>query len=93
MRVKVFGGLHSGRVLILPRSARAGDFISLPDELPAGRMFQSGRTTPDEHMGETTYKLRESAARPGALYLSYVENAPRFITSVSVPQRRITITL
>lgn len=93
MRVKVFGGLHSGRVLILPNDSQAGDFVTLPADLPAGRMFQSGRTTPEAHTDEITYKLRESRSRPGALYLSYTADAPRFIRRVSVPQRRISVTL
>jgi hypothetical protein len=96
LRVKVYGGYHSGRVVVLPAEARAGDFITLPLDLPAGEMFQPGRTHPNLHRTKITYKLLRSIRDAGSMYLSCVADAPRFIRSVTVPPvpaTGITITL
>lgn len=96
MRVKVYGGLHSGRVLELPDTARENDYVTLPNTLPAGEMFQPGRSHPEMHTGNTTYQLIESRRLDRGKYLSCVANAPRFIRSVVVPPATtagITITL
>ena len=84
MRVKVYGGYHSGRVVVLPEGARQDDYITLPRDLPAGEMFQPGRTHPELHRNALTYQLRESSAGNGK-YLSCVASPPRFIRSVTVP--------
>jgi len=90
LRVKVYGGLHSGRVLELPDTARQNDHVTLPVELPAGEMFQPGRTHPSVHISKTTYQLLESAVAPHTKYLACVANPPRFIRSVTVPPVRAT---
>lgn len=84
LRVKVYGGYHSGRVLDLPDTAREGDFIALPLDLPAGLMHQSGRSNPSLHTGELTYQLVESIAGSREKYLA-VAPARRMIRSVTVP--------
>lgn len=92
LRVKVFGGYHSGRVLELPETAMQNDYITLPLDLPAGLMFQAGRTAPELHVSRTTYQLMEGS---NGKYLGVV-TSPRFIRSVTVPPSSpsgITITL
>jgi hypothetical protein len=95
LRVKVYGGLHGGRVLELPDTAREGDYITLPIDLPDGEMFGRGRSNPERHQSERSYRLVESAVSHEK-YLSCVADSPRFITSVTVPpvpSRGITINL
>jgi hypothetical protein len=84
LRTKVYGGYHSGRVVVLPENVRENDYITLPRDLPAGEMFQPGRTNPEMHANALTYQLRESTVGNGK-YLSCVANPPRFIRSVTVP--------
>lgn len=87
MRVKVYGGLHHGRVLVLPEGAREGDYVSLPPTLPAGEMYNAGRSNPEEHANERTYVLRASQTAPYTKYLTTVEppRTPRFVRAVDVP--------
>jgi hypothetical protein len=84
LRVKVYGGYHSGRVLDLPDTARRGDYIELPLDLPAGLMFQQGRSNPSRHETERTYQLTESTFGTRDKYLA-VTQTRRMIRSVTVP--------
>lgn len=81
--MKVYGGYYHGRVLDLPEGTREGDIACLPETLPAGETFNSGRTRPEEHAHERTYVVRETAVG-GTLYLA-VTQRPRLIRQVNVP--------
>lgn len=82
MRVKVYGGLHHGRVLVLPEGTRLGDYAELPVTLPPGEMFAPGRTHPDLHTQERVYRVEEGRST-GEKYLA---SAPmRFVRAVDVP--------
>jgi hypothetical protein len=71
-------------VLDLPDTARQGDYIELPLDLPAGLMFQQGRSNPSRHETERTYQLTESTFGTRDKYLA-VTQTRRMIRSVTVP--------
>lgn len=82
MRVKVYGGLHHGRVLVLPEGTREGDLVELPETLPTGEMFGRGRTHPELHTNSRMYRLEEGATS-GEKYLANI--SMRFVRTVDVP--------
>jgi hypothetical protein len=82
LRVKVYGGLHHGRVLVLPEGTREGDLVELPETLPAGEMFGPGRTHPDMHRNSRLYKVTENTVGTEK-YLANISG--RFVRTVDVP--------
>jgi hypothetical protein len=82
LRVKVFGGLYHGRVLVLPEGTREGDIVELPESLPAGETFAVGRTAPELHRSARVYKVTESVSS-GEKYLANI--SMRFVRTVDVP--------
>jgi hypothetical protein len=83
LRVKVFGGLYHGRVLVLPEGTREGDLVELPATLPAGEMFAPGRSHPELHTQARFYRVTASIGQPGSFYLSNI--SARFVRMVDVP--------
>jgi hypothetical protein len=68
-------------VLELPDDTQWGDIVELPVTLPAGEMFQAGRTHPELHIETRVYEVAESRDRG-----KYLANRPmRFVRTVNVP--------
>jgi hypothetical protein len=84
LKLKVYGGLHHGRVLVLPEGTRENDIVILPVTLPAGEMHSAGRTHPELHTESRAYKVTESSRALGAeKYLA--STALRLVKTVDVP--------
>jgi hypothetical protein len=84
IRVNLYDGPHHGRILLIPARTRVKDrLFVLPNPMPAGEMWGTGRTSQSEwaHLREVTYELRTSAE--GKKYLGYVEGARQ---SFQIPQ-------
>jgi len=82
LRVKVYGGLYHGRVLVLPEGSLVGDYVELPETLPAGEMHSRGRTHPENHRNARMYKVEETAVSREK-YLANI--SMRFVRTVDVP--------
>lgn len=83
MKLKVYGGLHHGRMLVLPEGTREGDIVILPVTLPAGEMHAAGRTRPEMHTNERAYKVTPSSISANTLYLA--STSMRLVKTVDVP--------
>jgi hypothetical protein len=83
LRAKVFGGLYHGRVLVLPEGTREDDLVELPETLPAGETFTTGRSEPEAHTNERIYRVTESRVTREK-YLAYA-GPMRFVRTIEVP--------
>lgn len=86
IRVRVYGGPHHGRVLLIP--AKSPRFVTLPNPMPAGEMFCAGRSNPSAFSeAEYTYEVKRGVTE-GGVYLGFVEGHAR---NFSIPQPSIRI--
>jgi hypothetical protein len=82
LRVKVYGGLYHGRVLVLPEGTRESDLVELSTTLPAGETFGPARSHPELHTDARLYQVTESSTS-GEKYLRNIGG--RFVRTVDVP--------